>query len=68
MNDGEMSQDLANMERIRAGAAGGGQNPETMSPQELHATLWQILSFRDRVAKKISKTIGMYLGIRMCMD
>lgn len=35
-----------------------GKRPEDMSPQELHAVLWKVLSFRDAVAKKISKTIG----------
>lgn len=35
------------IERIRAGPAQGGKRPEDMSPQELHAVLWQVLSFRD---------------------
>lgn len=43
----EFSRDLDNMERIRAGPAAGGKNPEDMSPQELHAVLWQVLTFRD---------------------
>jgi hypothetical protein len=55
---GDMSRDLEEMERIRAGPATGGKNPDEMSPQELHAVLWQVLTFRDSVVKKISKTIG----------
>jgi len=55
---GEMSRDLDAVERIRAGPASGGKPPDEMSPQELHAVLWQVLTFRDSVMKKISKTIG----------
>ena len=43
----EFSRDLDNIERIRAGPAAGGKKPEEMSPQELHAVLWQVLTFRD---------------------
>jgi len=43
----EFNRDLDNIERIRAGPAAGGKNPEEMSPQELHAVLWQVLTFRD---------------------
>ena len=53
-----MTRGLENCERIRAGPAAGGKRPEDMSPQELHAVLWQVLTFRDSVAKKIEKTIG----------
>lgn len=55
-----MTRGLENCERIRAGTAAGGKRPEDMSPQELHAVLWQVLTFRDSVAKKIEKTIGEY--------
>ena len=47
-SDGEMERDMESVERIRAGPAQGGKKPEEMSPQELHAVLWQVLSFRDR--------------------
>lgn len=43
----EMSRDLDAVERIRAGPEQGGKRPEDMSPQELHAVLWQVLTFRD---------------------
>jgi len=56
-----MSRDMDNIERIRAGPAQGGKRPEDMSPQELHAVLWQVLSFRDSVVKKIEKTIGTFM-------
>jgi len=34
-----------------------------MTPQELHGILWQVLSFRDSVAKKISHTIEKIPGL-----
>ena len=42
-----MSREMDSVERIRAGPTSGGKNPEEMSPQELHAVLWQVLTFRD---------------------
>jgi hypothetical protein len=43
-----MSRDLDSIQRMRDGATGGGgKRPEDMSPQELHAALWKILTFRD---------------------
>ncbi|KAF7325801.1 hypothetical protein MKEN_00430700 [Mycena kentingensis (nom. inval.)] len=59
----EISRDMDNIERIRAGPGAGGKRPEDMSPQELHAVLWQVLTFRDSVAKKISKTIEKIPGL-----
>lgn len=50
-----LSRDMDNISNIRA--ANGGKDPMDMSPQELHAVLWQVLSFRDRVAKTIEVTI-----------
>lgn len=44
---GEMTREMDSIERIRAGPQQGGKRPEEMSPQELHAVLWQVLSFRD---------------------
>ena len=38
---------MDDIERIRAGPAAGGKRPEDMSPQELHAVLWRVLTFRD---------------------
>ena len=46
-NGGDMSRDMEGIERIRAGPAAGGKRPEDMNPQELHAVLWQVLTFRD---------------------
>lgn len=43
----DMSRELESVERIRAGPEAGGKRPEDMSPQELHAVLWQVLTFRD---------------------
>ena len=46
-----MTREMEGIERIRAGPSQGGKKPEEMSPQELHAVLWQVLSFRDSVVK-----------------
>ena len=44
---GDMARDMDGIERLRAGPQAGGKKPEDMSPQELHAVLWQVLTFRD---------------------
>ncbi|KXN89330.1 hypothetical protein AN958_05828 [Leucoagaricus sp. SymC.cos] len=59
----DMSRDMDAIDRIRAGPAAGGKRPEDMSPQELHAVLWQVLEFRDSVVKKISQTIEKIPGL-----
>ena len=47
----DMRGDLQEMERIRAeGGSMNGKPPEELSPQELHAKLWAILTIRDRSA------------------
>lgn len=58
-----MTREMEGIERIRAGPSQGGKRPEDMSPQELHAVLWQVLSFRDSVVKKISITIEKIPGL-----
>lgn len=65
---GEMSREMEGIERIRAGPSQGGKRPEDMSPQELHAVLWQVLSFRDSVVKKISMTIEKIPGLGPLID
>lgn len=55
------------MERIRAGPAAGGKPPDQMSPQELHSVLWQVLTFRDGLVKKISMTIGGCFFFSLCL-
>jgi len=44
---GKMERELQGVERIRAqgGQGQGGRRPEDMSPQELHAVLWQVLTY-----------------------
>ncbi|KAL1759591.1 heterokaryon incompatibility protein Het-C-domain-containing protein [Schizophyllum commune] len=59
---GELSRDMDSVSGLRDGTA-NGKRPEDMSPQELHAVLWKVLSFRDAVAKKISKTIEKIPGL-----
>lgn len=46
-DDHEMQREMDSIERIRAEPAQGGKRPEDMNPQELHAVLWQVLTFRD---------------------
>jgi hypothetical protein len=65
---GEMTREMEGIERIRAGPSQGGKKPEDMSPQELHAVLWQVLSFRDSVVKKISITIEKIPGLGPLID
>jgi hypothetical protein len=43
----DITRDMEAIERIRDAPVHGGKPPEQMSPQELHAVLWQVLSFRD---------------------
>ncbi|KAI0356056.1 Het-C-domain-containing protein [Trametes cingulata] len=60
----EAAREMESVERIRAEPTQpGGKRPEDMSPQELHAVLWQVLSFRDSVVKKIEKTIEKIPGL-----
>lgn len=62
----DLSRDMEGVERIRASTqpgGGGGKRPEEMSPQELHATLWQILKLRDDIMKKIENTIEKIPGM-----
>jgi hypothetical protein len=62
-NGSDMSRDMEGIERLRASPGVNGKRPEDMSPQELHAVLWQVLSFRDSVVKKIEKTIEKIPGL-----
>ncbi|CAL1699350.1 unnamed protein product [Somion occarium] len=62
-DDRDMQREMDDIERIRAGPSQGGKRPEDMSPQELHAVLWQVLTFRDSVVKKIEKTIEKIPGL-----
>ncbi|EJD48317.1 Het-C-domain-containing protein [Auricularia subglabra TFB-10046 SS5] len=59
----EMARDMDGIQKLRDGPAQGGKKPEDLSPQELHAVLWQVLSFRDSVVKKIEKTIEKIPGL-----
>ena len=46
----EMERELDGVNKLRASP---GFDPSQMSPQELHAVLWQILTFRDAIMKRI---------------
>ncbi|KAF9239812.1 Het-C-domain-containing protein [Melanogaster broomeanus] len=60
-----MTREMDGIERIRAG---NGKRPEDMSPQEVHAVLWQVLSFKDSVSKKMSATIEKIPGLSSIID
>ncbi|EIW69543.1 hypothetical protein TREMEDRAFT_73894 [Tremella mesenterica DSM 1558] len=54
--DGEgLTREMEDVQSMRAGQP-GGVDPSTMSPQDLHRVLWQVLAFRDSVMKKIEDT------------
>lgn len=52
----ELSREMDDVQNMRAGQP-GGVDPSTMSPQELHSILWQVLAFRDSVMKKIEASL-----------
>ncbi|PCH35251.1 Het-C-domain-containing protein [Wolfiporia cocos MD-104 SS10] len=61
----EMERELEGVERIRAQ---GTRSPEDMSPQELHVVLWQVLTFRDSVMKKLSIIIDKIPGLGALLE
>ncbi|KAH9836368.1 heterokaryon incompatibility protein Het-C-domain-containing protein [Rhodofomes roseus] len=70
---GELTREMAGVERIRAAGQrsrdmGDVKSPDQMNPQELHATLWQVLSFRDTVMKKVSIIIDKIPGLSSVLD
>ncbi|GAA6015071.1 hypothetical protein JCM11491_001649 [Sporobolomyces phaffii] len=50
-----LSREMQGVEDIRTRASNGQM--DNMSPQELHATLWKVLTFRDNVVKGLENTI-----------
>lgn len=64
----EMAREIEGVERIRASPTQGGKRPEEMSPQEIHSTLWQVLSFRDSVMKKMSTIIEKIPGLSALIE
>ncbi|GBE88758.1 Het-C-domain-containing protein [Sparassis crispa] len=65
----EMSREIEGVERIRAAPNHPGEKrPEEMSPQELHAVLWQVLTFRDSMMKKITIIIEKIPGLGSLLE
>lgn len=56
---------MQGVEDIRARAASGQM--DNMSPQELHAVLWKVLTFRDNVVKGLENTIEK-IGLSSVVD
>lgn len=51
-NEGDsLTRDMNDIQNMRS--APGGMDPQQMSPQELHAQIWKVLTFRDAVMKRI---------------
>jgi hypothetical protein len=48
---------MESIQRLRDGTAQGGKKPEDMTPQELHAVLWQVLTFRDSSEPNVSMEV-----------
>ncbi|GAA5823128.1 hypothetical protein JCM3770_005260 [Rhodotorula araucariae] len=57
----ELSREMGDIEDIRSRASNGSMSD--LSPQELHATLWKVLTFRDNVVKGIENTIEKIPGL-----
>ncbi|GJN89194.1 hypothetical protein Rhopal_002172-T1 [Rhodotorula paludigena] len=62
----ELSREMRDVEDIRTRASNGSMNE--MSPQELHATLWKVLTFRDNVVKGIERTIEKIPGLSSLVE
>lgn len=62
----ELSRDMSGIEDIRNRAASGQM--DNMSPQELHATLWKVLMFRDNVMKGVESTIEKIPGLSALVE
>ena len=63
-----LSREMRDVEDIRQRASSGQASGAQMSPQELHATLWKVLTFRDNVAKSISATIEKIPGLSSLVE
>ncbi|GAA6002538.1 hypothetical protein JCM10207_001169 [Rhodosporidiobolus poonsookiae] len=61
-----LSRDMNDIEDIRSRASAG--QLDNMSPQELHATLWKVLTFRDNVVKSIENTIEKIPGLSSLVE
>ncbi|KAI0703749.1 heterokaryon incompatibility protein Het-C-domain-containing protein [Cytidiella melzeri] len=64
----EMAREMDEIERIRAGPEAGGKAPDQLNPQELHAVLWRVLTWRDSIMKKIEKTIERIPGLSSLIE
>ncbi|GAA5857550.1 hypothetical protein JCM8547_009336 [Rhodosporidiobolus lusitaniae] len=62
----ELSREMGDIEGIRSRASTG--QLDNMSPQELHATLWKVLTFRDNVVKGIENTIEKIPGLSSLVE
>ncbi|KAI9638574.1 putative heterokaryon incompatibility protein HET-C [Dioszegia hungarica] len=61
-NEGDsLTRDMNDIQNMRS--APGGMDPQQMSPQELHAQIWKVLTFRDAVMKRIDNFIDRVPGL-----
>ncbi|KAL9937232.1 hypothetical protein V8E36_003641 [Tilletia maclaganii] len=60
--DDSVSRDINDLSRAPPGGA------ENMSPEEMYANLWKILSLRDRIMKSIEQTIERIPGLGSLLE
>ncbi|GAA5835537.1 hypothetical protein JCM11251_002958 [Rhodosporidiobolus azoricus] len=61
-----LSREMGDVEDIRSRASNG--QLDNLSPQEMHATLFKILTFRDNVVKGIESTIEKIPGLSSLVE
>ncbi|SCV73961.1 BQ2448_6391 [Microbotryum intermedium] len=64
----DLSREMDSVEDIRSRASNGTLDASAMSPQQLHATLWQLLTFRDKVVKGIEIGISKIPGLSSLIE
>ncbi|KIP12121.1 hypothetical protein PHLGIDRAFT_368931 [Phlebiopsis gigantea 11061_1 CR5-6] len=57
----EMAREMDSIQRIRAGPMQGGKPPDQMSPQELHAVLWQKIPGLGALIEKLMDSISVFV-------
>lgn len=62
-NEGDsLTRDMNDIQNMRSGP--GSTDPSQMSPQELHAQIWKVLTFRDQVMKRIDVRCLLFKVLR----
>lgn len=64
-DSGELTREMNGVNDIRSRAASSTHEP---TPQELHATLFKLFTFRDNVVKSIERTIENIPGLSSLVE